>query len=95
MENAENLVPPEEQRLAAQMPDPSGPPQAARGNQAVMAALGGVGIALVAVGGLMVPLFTATTHTAGATRSAKLQWEQRQQEIRQVIENDQAERGTP
>jgi hypothetical protein len=95
MENAENLVPPEEQRLAAQMPDPSGPPQAARGNEAVMSALDGVGIALVAVGGLMVPLFTATTHTAGATRSAKLQWEQRQQEIRQVIEKDQAERGTP
>jgi hypothetical protein len=94
MENAENLVP-EQQRLAAQMPDPSGSPQAAGRNEAVMSALGGVGIALVAIGGLMVPMFATMTHTCGATRSAKVQWQQRQQEIRQAIEKDHAERGTP
>jgi hypothetical protein len=95
MENADSLVPSEEQRLASQMPDPSGPPQAAGHNEAVMSALGGLGVALVAIGGLMVPIFASTGGTMGATRSAKLQWEQRQQEIRQAIEQDHANRGTP
>jgi hypothetical protein len=95
MENEENLAPREEQRLAAQMPDPSGPPQAAGRNEAVMSTLGGVGIALVAIGGLLVPMFATTTPTMGATRSAKLQWQERQQEIRQAIEKDHAGRGTP
>jgi hypothetical protein len=95
MENNENQVPPEEQRLAGEMPDPSGPPQAVGRNDAVMAGLGLAGIALVAVGGLVVALSTATAHTAGATRSAKLQWEQRQQEIQQAIEADRAEHGEP
>ena len=77
------------------MPDPSGPPQAAGRNEAAMSVLGGAGIALVAIGGLMVPMFATTTHTMGSTRSAKLQWENRQQEIRQAIEKNHAEHGTP
>jgi hypothetical protein len=47
-----------------------------------------LGVVAVAIGGMIIPTIASTGHTAGATRSAKIQWEHRQQEIRQAIEKD-------
>ena len=78
-------------RLAAQMPDPSGPPQPVKVKDPVLSAIAGVGVACVAIGGLMLPMIASTGHTSGATRSAKLRWEYRQRQIEQATQEDQSD----
>ena len=80
---------PSAEGLAAKLADPSGPPQPVASDD-VLNTIAFVGVILVALGGLMVPVFTSTRHTAGATRSAKLEWENRQQQIEQAIQAEQA-----
>jgi hypothetical protein len=90
MQNEESLPRPEEEKLAAQMPDPSGPPQPVEQGDPVLSLITAVGVGLVALGGLMLPAFVSTGHTAGATRSAKLHWESRGRQIEQAFQEEQA-----
>jgi hypothetical protein len=73
-----------EELLAKQMGEPSGPPQAVEARDPVLKAIAGLGIAAVVAGGLLIPAMCTTGSTRGATRSAKVKWEQRQQEIEQA-----------
>ena len=74
--------------LVQSMPDPAGPPQAVEKDDDVLRGLSVLGVVLVAGGGLLLPLLASTGATAGATRSTKIQWEQRQAEIQRVISED-------
>ncbi len=71
-------------------PDPSGPPQPVNRNDSKWRVIATVGVSTVALGGLFIPAFLNLGRTSGATRSAKIQWEQRQRQIEQVIQEDQA-----
>ena len=106
MENDENVVPREEENLAAQMPDPAGPPQPVQQaygpplavsppRDPVLAAMTVVGVVLVVVTGLVVLVGRSTRATCGATRSARLQWQDRQGQIEQAIRQDQAASAEP
>jgi hypothetical protein len=73
-----------EDSLASRLGDPSGPPQAVEAKDPVLRAIAGIGITLVVAGGLLVPLASSVSPCMGATRSAKVQWEQRQQQVEQA-----------
>jgi len=48
----------------------------------------GIGAIVVTIGGVVTfALLTTPTRLAGATRSARLRWQQRQQEVQQAIES--------
>jgi hypothetical protein len=64
--------------------DPSGPPQPVEKKDPILQMLTGVAIGVVVLGGLLLPATCCVNQTCGATRSAKLRWEHRQQEIRQA-----------
>jgi len=83
---------PEDERIAGQMPDPTGPPRSVPKGDPVLNLIATLGVGLVAVGGVMFASFATTTRTCGATRSAKLQWEQRKLQIEQAYQQDQAYR---
>jgi hypothetical protein len=71
--------------LAEQMGDPAGPPQPIGEKDPVLRILAGVGIGLAVVaGGILLPAIACPQRTAGASRSVKIRWEHRQQEIDQV-----------
>ncbi len=83
---------PERAETPAEVPDPSGPPvpvaSAVSWTSVAMATfsvLACSGIAFVLLGSL-------TSPTMGATRSAKLQWEQRRAEIDRAIDEQLARR---
>ncbi len=90
MKNDEPVSPTADKRLAAQMPDPLGPPQAVEANDPVLRTIATTGIVLVAAGGLLLATSGGTTHTCGATRSAKLRWEQRKAEVKEAAQSAQA-----
>lgn len=73
-------------------PDPAGPPAPVEKEDDVLRSLSIVGIVLVAGGGLLLPLMASTGSCQGATRSTKIQWEQRETEIRRAFAQDQAPR---
>ncbi len=79
-----------DESLAQAMPDPAGPPKPVEKEDDVLRALAVVGVVLVAGGGLLLPLTASTGATSGATRSAKIQWEQREAEVRQAMAQDDA-----
>ena len=76
--------------LAHAMPDPAGPPKPIEKDDNVLRGLSVLGVVLVAGGGLLLPLMASTGATAGATRSTKIQWEQRRAEIRRAAAEDQS-----
>ncbi len=90
MQNEEPVSAAADERLAAQMPDPSGPPQAIEANDPVLRTIATTGIVVVAAGGLMLAMSGGTTATCGATRSAKLRWEQRQEQVKEAAQSAQA-----
>jgi len=92
MPNQEPVSEPTTDRLAAEMPDPSGPPQPVKTDDPVLRGIANVGVVLVAAGGVLLPVFGSVGHTAGATRSTKLQWEYRQQQIERTIQREQTDR---
>lgn len=84
MQNEEPVAPQPDEPLARQLGDPKGEPQAVEAKDPVLGAIAAVGITLVVGGGLLLPLVASTSRTCGATRSAKVKWEQRQHEIEQA-----------
>ena len=83
-------VTPVEESLAEAMPDPAAPPLPVTAEDPALRAIGVAGVVLVTVGGLLLPLSVATSSTAGATRSAKIKWEERHTELRQAMADEQA-----
>jgi hypothetical protein len=92
MENEEPISPSTDRPLAAEMPDPAGSPQAVEANDPVVRAIASLGIGAVVLGGLTLFGLSGTTATAGATRSAKLQWECRQRPGQESQQTDQGQR---
>jgi hypothetical protein len=90
MENEQSVPRPEEERLAASMPDPSGPPQPVEATEGGLNWVTGLGIGVIVLGGLFWAANASTTRTAGATRSARLEWQSRQAQIEQAIQQDAA-----
>ena len=90
MQNEETVSAAADERLAAQMANPSGPPQAVEANDPVLRTIATAGIVLVAAGGVMLAMSGGTTATCGATRSAKLRWEQRQEQVKEAAQSAQA-----
>ncbi|MCE5268627.1 MAG: hypothetical protein LLG00_12145 [Planctomycetaceae bacterium] len=84
MQEETPMIEPGDEKLSSQMRDPSGPPQAVDANDPVLRLIGSAGIVVVVVGGMMLALSATTSHTSGAQRSTKLQWEQRQVELKQA-----------
>jgi hypothetical protein len=84
MQNEEPVAAKPEESLASRMGDPSGPPQAVEARDPVLGAIATIGIGLVVAGGLLVPMFSNVGACHGATRSAKMQWQERQQQIHQA-----------
>ena len=79
----------------SKLPDPTGPPHPVRdpgaGSTSVTKLVTTTLITLAAVGGVIAVCLPAlqSQRTCGATRSSKLQWEQRQIEIDRVIAAEQ------
>jgi hypothetical protein len=80
-----------EERLVEATPDPNGAPQPVKKGDPVLSLIATLGVIAVAVGGTLGVSFMTTTHTAGATRSAKLQWEERQRLIEEAQQQELAE----
>ena len=81
MANEEPVSPQPDKSLASEMGDPAGSPQAVEAKDPVLGAIATIGIVLVVAGGILVPLVGSSGACRGATRSAKVKWEQRQQQI--------------
>jgi hypothetical protein len=90
VENEQPIPRPEEERLASDMPDPSGPPLPMPKKSFGAQLLTGLGTGTVVVGGLFLAAVATTGSTCGATRSTKLDWETRQAEIAQAVQQDAA-----
>ena len=67
------------------MPDPAGPPEPVEADDGVLRGLSVAGVVLVAAGGLLLPMVASTNTTMGAMRSTKIQWEQREAEVRRAL----------
>ena len=89
MNDEPNDVTKPDEPLAQAMPDPAGPPKPVAKDDDVLRSLSVAGVVLVAAGGLLLPMMASTGSCQGATRSAKVQWQQRQAEIRRAISEDQ------
>jgi len=61
--------------------NPEGPPQAVEDTGDFLAGFGTIAIGVLALGAAYVLISGVPTTTRGATRSAQLQWEARQQQI--------------
>lgn len=83
MASEEPISPKVDESLAAQMGDPAGSPQAIEAKDPVLGAIATMGITAVVAGGLLA-LFVDVAPCMGATRSAKVKWEKRQQEVMQA-----------
>lgn len=89
MANEEKLPPEEELQKEAGRIDPNGPPQPATGPNWVRGAVTAVGC--LTVGGILFAVSGLTPgRTAGATRSSKLKWEERDRQIEAAYQKDQA-----
>lgn len=64
---------------------PLGAPQPVEDATSWLALFGAIGTSIVALGGTLILISTATTRTRGASRSARLEWEKRQAEIQRTI----------
>jgi hypothetical protein len=74
------------------MPDPSGSPKPAQAAEGAVRLIRALGIGAIVIGGLYLAATATTTSTIGATRSAKLEWQNRQGQIDQAIQQDAADR---
>lgn len=88
MYEEEDPIRPEEEKVAAEMPDPTGPPQPERKGHPVLTTVCVLGLGTVAVG-LLLPALVNMQSTAGATRSARIQWESRTREIEEALQAEQ------
>jgi hypothetical protein len=91
MSNEEPVSPQPEKPLAQQMGDPAGPPQTVEAKDPVLGAIAGIGITLVVAGGLLLPALATSRATCGATRSAKVRWEERQQQVDKAIAEQESQ----
>jgi hypothetical protein len=64
--------------------DPSSQPRPVEAKDPILRIMTGAGIGLVVLGGLILPATCSVGTTCGATRSAKVRWEHRQQQIDQA-----------
>jgi hypothetical protein len=88
MPNEEQVQPVEEREIeqaAGAAPESSGPPEPVGKNDPAMGLLTALGIIAVALGGLMFPVFLDTGGSGGATRSARTELENRQQQVEQAL----------
>jgi hypothetical protein len=81
MPTEEPVSPQPNEPLASKMGDPAGSPQAVEAKDPVLRGIATLGITAVIAGGILVPFFASAGSCMGATRSAKVKWEQRQQQI--------------
>jgi hypothetical protein len=88
MDNEEQLDPSKEPYLAEEIPDSSGPPQPVK-HKLLQSCVLPTCVGLVIGGCVFLPMITSVNATAGATRSAKLRLQAREQEIEQAIEEEQ------
>jgi hypothetical protein len=95
MSNDEPKLPAEQPRLAEQMPDPAGSPQPEKEDDAGLGFISAAGVTVVVVGGLLFAGMPLVGSTRGGTRSARLVWEQRQEQIQQALTEDQTLPGGP
>ena len=95
MQNNEKLSLDDETAVESGLPDPSGPPQPVAGVDPALATLTGFGMVLVACGSILVLMELSTGPTCGATRSSKLQWEDRTAQIEQASAREEAYRQRP
>jgi len=84
MLNEQDVPEADEERLAEQMPDPAAPPQPVADDDPVLNTITAIGVGLIVIGGFLIPEVLSTGHTTGATRSAKIQWEDRQRQLEQA-----------
>jgi hypothetical protein len=89
-EEAKDPTQEHDEPLAEAMPDPAGPPRVVEAEDTALRGLGIAGVILVTAGGMLVPLSVATSSTQGATRSAHIEWQRRQAEIRRALDEEQA-----
>jgi hypothetical protein len=90
MNDESNGVAKPDELLTVSMPDPAGPPRPVGKVEDPLRGLSVAGVVLVAAGGLLLPMMASTGATQGATRSAKIHWEQREAEVRRAMTEDQA-----
>ncbi|MBN2578912.1 MAG: hypothetical protein JXB10_07970 [Pirellulales bacterium] len=92
MSNEEPLMPDENPALQPaeeeQLPDPNGPPQPVKGPSPIRSAVTAV-VCLMIGGTLFTMCSIECCPCMGATRSSKLEWQKRQQQIQQAWEEDQ------
>lgn len=74
-------LPPDDRDRDEHVPDPTGPPIAAAADSL---AWGAATVLAVAAGVFVAPAFLSVGRTAGATRSARLEWERRSKAIAEV-----------
>jgi len=79
-----------DERLSSEMPDSTGPPRPVPKGDPVLNLITTVGVSTVAIGGVMFAMSALTSPCRGATRSAKLQWEQRQLQVEQAYQQELA-----
>ncbi len=90
--SAETPAEPLDEDFEIDISDPSGPPSPVGRVKGGLNVLAGAAIVLAAGAGTVHLLGGSMHSTRGATVSSRLQWEQRQAEIRQVLAERQAER---
>jgi hypothetical protein len=95
MQNDERLHGSDVTVVGASLPDPSGPPQPVDPTESALAGLTGLGIVLVACGSIFVLTGLSAGPTCGATRSSKLEWENRTAQIEQALVREEAYRQRP
>lgn len=95
MSDERPLDEPQVDRVEPQNPDPSGPPEPVLAEDKFLTGLRALGIGAVALTGLVVICPATFGPTCGATRSARVQWDQRRQEMEQAAREDAATRARP
>lgn len=65
--------------------DPYAAPRPVKGTPEWLGVIGGVSVIGILAGGAFLSFVATRAHTCGATRSAQLQWEQRQAEIEEAV----------
>jgi hypothetical protein len=78
----------------AELPNPDGPPMPVATNESSAVNSAITAITVLACGGVGFALLigSGAGRTCGATRSAQLQWEQRQTEVNQIVAEELAQR---
>ncbi len=76
------------------MADSGWGPEPVGGGVALLEALANLGVIALAICGATVLVAAYPTRTAGAARSARLEWQQRQQQVASAVAEQQASEGT-